>query len=244
MRNSLHYSSDHFHTQRVSMNRHQRQFPLALLISLSLLVVIANAQTMPTRITQRIDDNARTTLPGTTHPAVRISRDLGALSADHPLQRMMLVLKSSEQQQTALQRLLDSQQNKNSPNYHKWLKPADYATQFGPSDGDLAQVVGWLEKRGFEIGNLPEGRQWIEFSGTEKQVEQAFRTSIHALEHNGERHVGNTSDVSLPSVITSKAANSYHFKTGQRRYPGLRCSTPLCLFRQVQSKHLILRLEF
>jgi hypothetical protein len=226
------------------MNRHQRQFPLALLISLSLLVVIANAQTMPTRITQRIDDNARTTLPGTTHPAVRISRDLGALSADHPLQRMMLVLKSSEQQQTALQRLLDSQQNKNSPNYHKWLKPADYATQFGPSDGDLAQVVGWLEKQGFEIGNLPEGRQWIEFSGTEKQVEQAFRTSIHALEHNGERHVGNTSDVSLPSVITSKAANSYHFKTGQRRYPGLRCSTPLCLFRQVQSKHLILRLEF
>ena len=182
------------------MNRHQRQFPLALLISLSLLVVIANAQTMPTRITQRIDDNARTTLPGTTHPAVRISRDLGALSADHPLQRMMLVLKSSEQQQTALQRLLDSQQNKNSPNYHKWLKPADYATQFGPSDGDLAQVVGWLEKQGFEIGNLPEGRQWIEFSGTEKQVEQAFRTSIHALEHNGERHVGNTSDVSLPAL--------------------------------------------
>jgi hypothetical protein len=27
------------------------------------------------------------------------------------------------------------------------------------------------------------------------------------------------------SVITSKAANRYHFKTGQRKVPGLRCST-------------------
>ena len=183
------------------MNRYLRQLPLGLLISLPLLMVIAHAQRMPMRITQKIDDNARTTIPGTTHPAVRISRDLGALSGDHPLRRMMLVLKNSEQQQTALQRLLDSQQNKNSPNYHKWLKPADYATRFGPSDEDLAQVVGWLGKQGFEIGNVPEGRQWIEFSGTEKHVERAFRTSIHALEHNGERHVGNTSDVSLPTAL-------------------------------------------
>jgi len=27
------------------------------------------------------------------------------------------------------------------------------------------------------------------------------------------------------SVITSKAANGYQFKTGQRKVPGLRCST-------------------
>ena len=64
---------------------------------------------------------------------------------------MLLVLKRSQEQESALRKLLDDQQDKASPNYHKWLTPEQFGKQFGPSDGDLQTVTAWLQSRGFQI---------------------------------------------------------------------------------------------
>jgi hypothetical protein len=71
--------------------------------------VRGSAQTAPVgaRITAPIDETARTRLAGNTHPLARAEFDQGAAPATLPMERMLLVLKRSPGQETALQALLD-----------------------------------------------------------------------------------------------------------------------------------------
>src|SRR6267154_3452203 len=72
-------------------------------------------------ITQPIEESNLTVLKGNTHPLARPEFDLGTAPATLPMQRMLLVLKHSPEQELALEKFLDDQQDKSSPNYHKWL---------------------------------------------------------------------------------------------------------------------------
>ena len=65
-------------------------------------------------ITQTVDEAQLTTLKGNTHPLARAQFDLGTAEASLPMQRMLLVLKRSPEQETTLRRLLDDQQSKAS----------------------------------------------------------------------------------------------------------------------------------
>jgi subtilase family serine protease len=62
---------------------------------------------------------------------------------------MLLVLKRSPEQQTALLKLLDDQQDKLSPNYYKWLTPEHFGEQFGPAASDIQAIASWLQSHGF-----------------------------------------------------------------------------------------------
>jgi hypothetical protein len=102
-------------------------------------------------ITKPIDENRLTVLKGNTHPLARPEFDRGAAPPDLPLQRMLLVLKRSPEQESALRILLDNQQEKASPNYHAWLIPDQFGQQFGPADQDIQTM--WVfgdAERGFE----------------------------------------------------------------------------------------------
>jgi len=179
-----------------------------LFLAVTGLVSLAFAQTapVPSRITTRIDDAVRTTIPNSTYPAVKLARDLGPVSASHAMNGMILVLKPSPEEQVSLNKLLDGQQNKNSANYHKWLSPEEFAQRFGPSDEDTAKVTAWLQQQGFQVTSVGRGRQWVQFSGTASQVDNAFRTSIDKFQYNGEQHIGNTNNISLPSALAPVVA--------------------------------------
>ena len=71
------------------------------------------------RITQAIDEKNRVVLHGNLHPLARPEFDRGPAPLDLRLDRMLLVLKRSPEQETALQRLLDDQQDKSSPRYRR-----------------------------------------------------------------------------------------------------------------------------
>jgi hypothetical protein len=116
------------------------------------------------------------------------------------MQRMLLVLKRSPDQETALRKLLDDQQDKNSPNYHKWLTPEQFGTHFGPSDADLQTITSWLQSHGFQVGTT-KGRTVLEFSGSASQVQEAFHTSIHKYIVKGEQHWANARDPEIPAAL-------------------------------------------
>lgn len=169
----------------------------------ALLAVSALAQTVApsSRITGAIVEGSRQPLIGTTPRAIKAAHDLGALEDTHPLNRMVLLLKPGADQEASLKSLVDSLHNPTSPNYHKWLRPDEFAARFGPSDADLAKVQGWLQSHGLTPTAVAKGRQWIEFSGTAQQVNSAFATSIHRYEVNGEKHIANSSDLSIPQAL-------------------------------------------
>ena len=118
---------------------------------------------------------------------------------------MLLVLKRSPQQEAALRKLLDEQQSKGSPNYHKWLTPTQFGEQFGPSDSDMQTITLWLQAHGFEVGST-KGRSVLEFSGSASQVKEAFHTTIHKYIVKGEQHWANASDPSIPTALTPAVA--------------------------------------
>jgi hypothetical protein len=151
-------------------------------------------------ITQPVDESQLTRLTGNTHPLARPQFDLGTAPADLPMSRMLLVLKRSPDQETALRKLLDDQQDKASPNYHKWLTPAQYGLQFGPTDSDLATITAWLQSHGFQVGTT-KGRTVLEFSGTAGQVQEAFHTTIHKYMVNAEQHWANATDPMIPTAL-------------------------------------------
>src|SRR3979409_131456 len=95
-------------------------------------------------ITQSIDEAHLTVLRGNTHRLARPEFDLGTAPASLPMERMLLVLKRSPEQEAALRRLLDDQQDKASPNYHQWLTPTKFGKQFGPSDADVQTLPSGL----------------------------------------------------------------------------------------------------
>jgi subtilase family serine protease len=156
-------------------------------------------------ITQPVDETQLTVLKGNTHPLARPAFDLGTAPATLPMQRMLLVLKRSPQQEAGLRKLLDEQQRKGSPNYHKWLTPVQFGQQFGPSDSDMQTITLWLQSHGFEVGST-KGRSVLEFSGSASQVKEAFHTTIHKYLVKGEQHWANASDPSIPTALTPAVA--------------------------------------
>jgi hypothetical protein len=156
-------------------------------------------------ITQSVDESRLTVLKGNTHPLARPQFDLGTAPAMLPMQRMLLVLKRSAAQELALRTLIDSQQDKASPSYHKWLMPEEFGKQFGPSDADIQIITAWLQSHGFQVGTT-KGRTVLEFSGSASQVREAFHTTIHKYVVNEEQHWANSSDPSIPTALTPAVA--------------------------------------
>jgi pro-kumamolisin-like protein/Big-like domain-containing protein len=186
-----------------------RPAPRSILLSLclTLFTVCCNAQTTPTpaqvpsRIPTAIDDNNRIQLPGNVHPLARLAFDRGPAADAQGLHRMLLLLRRSPEQESSLLHLLDDQQSKFSPNYQRWLTPADFGKQFGVTDSDLQTITQWLSSQGFFDINVGPGRTAVEFSGNVGQVRNTFHTEIHQYEVNGESYLANAIDPQIPAAL-------------------------------------------
>jgi trimeric autotransporter adhesin len=171
------------------------------------------------RVVAPIDETNLVTLKGNVHPLAQARYDRGPAPESTPTGRILLTLARSADQQQALTQYLADLQNPSSPNYHKWLTPAQYGAQYGISDADLQTVEGWLEGHGFKIEKVPQARNVIEFSGSFGQLESAFHTSMHSLVVNGENHVANMTDPQIPAALASVVAgvgplNDFHPRPG------------------------------
>lgn len=158
------------------------------------------------RVTERIDASRLVTLRGNTHTLARAQNDQGAAPPDLPMNRIMLVLKRSAEQESALQNLLTQQQVTGSASYHQWLTPDQFAQRFGPADSDIQAVTSWLASYGFQSIKVSRGRTVIEFSGTAAQVAAGLHTSIHKYVVNGEAHWANASDPQIPAALAPVVA--------------------------------------
>lgn len=119
------------------------------------------------------------------------------------MQRMLLVLGRSAAAEASLETLLEEQQDKSSPSFHKWLTPDEFGEQFGISDQDTQTIIAWLEGHGFQVTGVSNGRGVIEFSGTANEVQQAFHTAIHNYVVNGKQFWANASDPEIPSALAT-----------------------------------------
>ena len=161
---------------------------------------------VPNRVTRTPDENVQVTLAGNVHPRARAEYSRGAVADSLRMDRILLLLKRSEDQETALQALVEAQQDKSSPNYHAWLTPDGFGKQFGPSDADLQAVTDWLSSQGFENLRVTAGRTVIEFSAVAGQVRRAFGTPIENFQVDGAVYVANANDPQIPAALAPVVA--------------------------------------
>jgi hypothetical protein len=155
----------------------------------------------PSRITAPVDNAVRTAIAHSTHPFAQAKFDRGPVDPSLPMERMILALGPSADQEQLLRTFLDSQQTKGSPDYHHWLTPEEFGQKFGPSPQDVQQVTNWLQQEGFHVGTVAKSGGWIEFSGTASQVNQAFQTEMRNYQGTDRMHIANAADISIPAAL-------------------------------------------
>lgn len=178
------------------------RMPKSLLCAL-LIAVFFSAQSYaaaPDRIASAIDTSKMVALPNHVSPMARPEFDRGPVEPSRSMRITMLFVPSAQQEQ-ALQQLIAEQQDKKSPNFHKWLSPEEYAQRFGLSQGDIDKISAWLESQGFRVRYVARGRDFLSFDGNAVQVESVFRTAIHSFSVNGRLHFANTTSPMIPAVL-------------------------------------------
>jgi len=160
------------------------------------------AQSPQIRIAGEIGGRPTVALAHTVNPRVATALDRGRVSPGTPIDGMTLYFQPTPEQKAALDALVQAQQMPDSPYYHQWLTPAEYASLFGMSDADLSKVEAWLQSQGFSIERVANSRNSITFSGTAEQVETAFGTEMHTYVAHGETHFANATDISVPAALS------------------------------------------
>jgi subtilase family serine protease len=187
------------------MPPHKKPFPAVLLCVLAFVCPASPmlAQVPPQAASRigAVEESSLVVLSGNRHPLATSANDRGEVSSDLPMERMLLVLSRDPAAEADLQRLLADQQDKNSPNFHAWLSPAEFGQRFGASAADLQKLTAWLTSHGFRVNRIGQGGTIIEFSGTAGQVKEAFHTPIHSYFANGEKHYANARDPQIPAAL-------------------------------------------
>ncbi|HWJ46929.1 MAG TPA: protease pro-enzyme activation domain-containing protein, partial [Candidatus Udaeobacter sp.] len=115
---------------------------------------------------------------------------------------MVLLLAPTAQQEHDAAKLVASQHDPSSPDYHKWLTPAKYGDRFGLASEDAQKVRQWLESKGLTVHEVSQSRRFISFSGTVGQVEQTFSTQMHSYSFKKQKFIANSTDVQIPAALT------------------------------------------
>jgi subtilase family serine protease len=212
--------------------------------AMAILLAVHSRSVAQTRalITQPINESNLVTLLGNTHPLAQPGGDRGPVPDDTPMDGVWLLLKRPPAQEKAFLDFLGQQQDRNSPNYHKWLTAEQIGQRFGPSPEDIATVSQWLESFGFKINAVYPHGTLIDFSGVAGQIRRAFHTEMHFFDVEGVRHFANVSDPRIPVALepvlagpvalhnflprhthvkkTTAMAPAYANSTGQQLVPG------------------------
>jgi len=162
----------------------------------------AGLATTPSRVVEYVEDGKLVRLTGNVHPMARAEFDVGRVAPDKRLERVVMVLKRSPEQEAALAAFNERQYDPKSPDFHHWLDAEEFGRLYGPSDGDMAEVTSWLQNHGMQIYEVGSGRVWIQFSGTVGDVEKAFHVEMHNYRDGGEMHLANDRDPQIPAALS------------------------------------------
>ena len=95
-------------------------------------------------------------------------------------------------------KLLADQQDRKSPQYHRWLTPPEYTRRFGVTQQEFDRVSNWLTKEGFQVVGGSPGNGYIKFSGSVSSIRHAFSTRISKFSPDSSKY-GNLSDPQIPA---------------------------------------------
>jgi len=175
----------------------QRLLRRALLASTTAAALSPAAAAVPAHAARP----GRTDIAGSAPAWAQPSRDQGAADPTAPTEvKVYLPLRDGA---TATQ-LVQSVSDPKSPDYGKYLSPADFRSRFAPTADDVAQVQQFLAGAGLTVGAVPDNHHSVAASGTLAQVEQAFDVAVHQYAYRGKVLNAPTTTLSVPATLSGK----------------------------------------
>ncbi len=178
-----------------------RRFGVTVVFVLAFSSAVMRASGNRSLIAGKIDETKLVALAGNVRPEANSRNDRGPVGDSAALDHMQLMLQRPPAAEAALDAWLDAVQTPGNANYHHWLTAAELGEQYGPNPSDIATVCAWLAAHGFQVNGVSPTGLFIDFSGTAGQIASTFKTEIHALDVNGERHFANMSNPEIPAAL-------------------------------------------
>ncbi len=143
--------------------------------------------------------------------AVAQMTPVGKLSGSTNLQ---LAIGLPLRNQAALTALLQQIYDPHSTNYHRYLTPAQFAAQFGPTKQDYDKVVNFAKSHGLKVTATTPNRMLVDVKGSAANVEKALNVTLQVYKHPTENrtfyapNTGPSLDASLP-IADISGLNNY-----------------------------------
>ena len=114
-------------------------------------------------------------LRGHVPAAVAGSRVVERLPGEERLNLAIgLPLRNREELDKLLRQLYDPA----SPNYHRYLKPEQFAERFGPSESDYAELIEFARSTGLKVSGTHPNRMILDVTGSAADIERALRVHL------------------------------------------------------------------
>ena len=174
---------------------------VCLLFAVGFVRGISYAAVSADRVVGDLSSGPKVPLHGNMHGLARPEFDLGRADSSRLMLGVSLAFRPSPAQRKDLDRFLSELGDRNSPNYHKYLTPAQFGERFGLSLSDIAKVSTWLHNQGFTNIRVANGRNQISFDGTVGQIESVFDVEMHNYAVEGVVHLANAGEPSIPAAL-------------------------------------------
>ena len=142
----------------------------------------------------------RTPLHGSLTPAQARSHPAGSVTANSSVS-FDLVL--SLQNASGAQAFLRDVSSPGSATFHQYLTDAQWVSQFGPTQAEVAAAESWLRQEGLTVGSVPKDRLYVPASGSAQNVERAFGGTLGYYMVNGHKVRLANSTLTIPSSLAS-----------------------------------------
>ncbi len=107
--------------------------------------------------------------------------------------------------QAGLEALIAQQQDPKSANYHKWLTPAQFGAQFGPTAASMGNVKSALAGAGLQVSATHT--RSVTVSGTVAQVNSAFGVGLKSVTSaNGASRLVAPTAMIMPAALKTEGA--------------------------------------
>jgi hypothetical protein len=123
------------------------------------------------------------------------------IQAYDPASKLKLAISIKAPKMAEEEKFLKQLQDRTSPNFHKWLTPAQWNARFAPSAQDEQSVVDWATSQGLTVIGRYPNRLMVNVEGTVDAIQKAFSININKYEVDGQIEFSNDRDPQIPSYL-------------------------------------------
>ena len=143
------------------------------------------------------------TVTGNTPGFIKKAVDRGPVDPSTVIEVTVWLQLHNQQQ---LDRLVQSQHQKGTANYRKWLNQAQFNASFSPTPQEVNSLSNFLRAHHLSIESVAENNWYVKVSGTVAAIEKTFNVQIDNYSLKGTNYRSNTKNPSLNDSVGAHVA--------------------------------------